>query len=60
MSEVLGTKTVLLSATMFRNGTSFQQIPFSVEKELGAQPARTLRHHTEFHQGQVPNLSSKQ
>ena len=42
MSEVLGIKTVLLFGKMLRNGTSFQQILISVEKELGAQPSRTL------------------
>ena len=41
MSDVLGIKTVLNSAKMFRDGTSFQQILISVEKELGAQATRT-------------------
>ena len=43
MSEVLGIKTVLLSSKIFRNGTSFQQILMSVEKELGAQPTGAIR-----------------
>ena len=40
MSEVLGIKTVLLSA-MFWNGTSFQQVPVSIKEELQTQTTST-------------------
>ena len=39
----LGNKDRPAFSKMFRNGTSFQQILVSVEKELGAQPLRTLK-----------------
>ena len=37
----LGDKDRLTFSTVFRNGTSFQKIFVSVEKELGAQAPRT-------------------
>ena len=60
MSEVLGIKTVLLSATCSGTAPPSNRYFSALKRNWEPSHPHTYRRHTEFHQGQVQNLSSKQ